>query len=110
MIVHICQADAWDEAQKSGAYRPPSLDTEGFIHASLPEQVLQVANRFYLGKNDLLLLWIDPQRVRPSIRYELADGEQFPHIYGVLNLDAVLAAYAFPPDVDGAFRQLPSYS
>lgn len=110
MIVHICEAEAWNEAQKSGAYSPPSLDTEGFIHTSLPEQVLRVANRFYAGRNGLLLLWIDPQRVHPSIRYELADGDQFPHIYGALNLDAVLAVYAFPLDVDGVFRQLPSHS
>ena len=89
MIVHICDTLAWDEAKRAGEYRPPSLDAEGFIHSSLPEQVLGVANRFYAGQKDLLLLWIDPQRLRASIHYEPADGELFPHIYGPLNLDAV---------------------
>jgi uncharacterized protein (DUF952 family) len=107
MIVHICPSAAWEEAQKTGEYRPPSLNVEGFIHASLPEQVLAVANRFYAGRSDLQLLWIDPQRVHPSIRYEPADGEMFPHIYGALNLDAVRVVCAFPHDIDGLFRQLP---
>lgn len=108
MILHICDSVAWDEAQKTGEYHPPSLDVEGFIHASLPDQVLWVANRFYAGRNDLLLLWIDPQRVRPSIRYEPAEGTLFPHIYGSLNLDAVQAVRPFLPDADGVFRQPPA--
>jgi uncharacterized protein (DUF952 family) len=108
MILHICDPVAWAEAQKTGEYRPPSLDLEGFIHASLPEQVLWVANHFYAGRKDLLLLWIDPQRVRPSIRYEPAEGTLFPHIYGGLNIDAVQAVCPFLPDDDGVFCQLPA--
>jgi uncharacterized protein (DUF952 family) len=107
MIVHICEKIAWKEAQIAGEYRPLSLVVEGFIHASLPEQVLRVANRFYPGQRDLLLLWIDPKIVRPQIRYELSDGELFPHVYGPLNLDAVTVVRAFPPDEDGIFRCLP---
>lgn len=108
MIVHICEWAAWEEAQRAREYRPASLGAEGFIHASEPGQVLGVANRFYAGKTDLLLLWIDPQRLRPELRYEQADGDLFPHIYGSLNLDAVVAIYPFPPDADGIFRQLPA--
>jgi len=107
MIIHICERAAWDEAQKMGEYRPESLTVEGFIHASQPGQVLGVANRFYLNRQDLLLLWIDPQRVDPEIRYEPAEGDLFPHIYGALNLEAVVAVVSFPPDADGVFRQLP---
>jgi len=90
-----------------GEYRPASLAVEGFIHASLSGQVLGVANRFYPSRQDLLLLWIDPQRLRPELRYEPADGELFPHIYGALNLEAVLAVVSFQPDADGIFRRLP---
>ena len=107
MIVHICERAAWEQAQKTGEYRPASLAEEGFIHASQPGQVLGVANRFYLGRQDLLLLWIDQERVRPDIRYEPADGDLFPHIYGAINLDAVVAIFPFPPDTDGMFRQFP---
>jgi uncharacterized protein (DUF952 family) len=107
MIVHICERAAWEQAKLSGEYRPASLAAEGFIHASQAGQVLGVANRYYAGQRDLLLLWIDPQRLRPELRYEPSDGDLFPHIYGALNLEAVLAVSAFPPDDDGVFRQLP---
>lgn len=107
MIVHICEEAAWQEAQAAGEYHPASLDVEGFIHASLPEQVLRVANRFYAGRKGLLLLWIDPRRVQAPVRYEPADGELFPHIYGALNLEAVVAVRSFLCDPDGVFRDLP---
>ena len=107
MIVHICDVTAWEQAQTTGEYRPAFLAVECFIHASLPSQVLSVANHFYAGRQDLLLLWIDPQRLRSELRYEPADGDLFPHIYGALNLEAVVAVVSFPPDADGIFRLLP---
>lgn len=107
MLVHICSRQEWEQAQTEGEYRPGSLEMEGFIHASRPEQVLGVANRFYRSTNDLLLLIIEPRRLHASVRWESADGDEYPHIYGPLNLDAVVAVLHFSPDEDGVFRQLP---
>ena len=106
-IVHICSLRDWRMAEQEGEYRAPSLESEGFIHCSRPEQVLSVANRFYPGLPDLVLLSINPEKVRPEIRWEAADGAVFPHIYGPLNLDALTAVRDFPPDEDGIFRALP---
>ena len=106
MIVHICPQEAWQAAQDNGEYRAASLASEGFIHASRPEQVLQVANRFYRGTPDLVLLWIDPQRVHAQIRWESVDGDLFPHIYGPLNMEAVTAVTDLLPDEDGQFNRL----
>ena len=50
---------------------------------------LDVANRFYQGISDLVLLWIDPEKLTSEIRWENVDGTLFPHIYGPINLDAV---------------------
>lgn len=86
MIVHIVERRDWEQAKSSGDYRANSLAAEGFIHCSSPDQVLRVANRFYRGVPDLLLLWIDAQRLSAPLRYETGDGEMFPHIYGALNL------------------------
>lgn len=107
MIVHICSRRDWEKAQAGGEYRPASLETEGFIHASRPEQVLGVANRFYRGATDLLLLVLDPPSLHAKIRWETADGDVYPHIYGPLNLDAVTAVLSFSPGEDGEFRNLP---
>ena len=106
MIVHICEREAWEAAQESREYRPASLEAPGFIHCSRPEQVLDVANRFYRDAPELLLLWIDPQKVKAEIRWEAADGDTFPHIYGPLDIEAVTVVTALIPDEDGAYTTL----
>ena len=106
MIVHIVERRVWEQARLAGEYRVASLETEGFIHTSRPEQVLPVANRFYRGTPDLLLLWIDPQRLLAPLCYEASDGEVYPHIYGPLNLESVLRVSALAPDADGVYRFL----
>jgi uncharacterized protein (DUF952 family) len=106
-ILHICTRQDWEKAQVAGEYRPASLETEGFIHASRPEQILGVANRFYRGTNDLLLLVLDVRHLYAEIRWETADGEVFPHVYGPLNLEAIVAVVPLQSGEDGEFHQLP---
>ena len=105
-IVHLTTRQAWDTAQEIGGYYASSLDTEGFIHCSRPGQVLAVANRFYRDLPDPVLLWIDAGLVTAEIRWEAADGEIFPHIYGAINLDAVMQVRDLTPDPDGIFRMI----
>lgn len=103
-ILHITQNQQWQEAKNLGSYRADSLDTEGFIHCSKSTQIVKVANRFFLNQKDLVLLFIDSDRVQAEIRYEEAEiGELFPHIYGELNVDAVYKAIDFEPGEDGFF-------
>jgi len=104
-IFHIAEASGWAEAQANGLYRRSTLgrtvDEEGFIHCSYWSQVEPVANAYYAGKRDLLLLVIDPARVAPEIRKEAVGLELFPHIYGPLNLDAVTEVRPFVTREDG---------
>ncbi|RMF48048.1 MAG: DUF952 domain-containing protein, partial [Anaerolineae bacterium] len=100
-VVHICTQQAWQAAQAEGTYRPESLTTEGFIHLSRPEQALGTANRFFAGQRDLVLLWIPVEKLTAPLKWEAADGDVFPHLYGALPVAAVAAVTAFPPDADG---------
>lgn len=106
MILHITRRSDWEAAQAMGDYRLDSLDTEGFIHCSTPEQVLGPANELYRGQPELVLLVIDPSRLEARLVYEdlYASGIAFPHIYGPLNLDAVVKVVPFPPGSDGSFE------
>ena len=111
-ILHITSRAEWQQAQREGAYRAPSLDQVGYIHFSKPEQVLGVANAFYRAQPDLVLLVIDPARLAAELRYEPPDempdsSQRFPHLYGALNLDAVVSVLDFPPDNDGSWSALP---
>lgn len=104
MIYHITTPDAWAQAQSDGAYRAPSLATEGFIHASMLRQITATANKHYARRTGLLLLCIDESRLTAELRYEdLNAGDLFPHVYGPVNLDAVLKVIHYEPNVDGIF-------
>lgn len=106
-ILHLCTRADWEVAQKAGEYRAASLDGEGFIHCSRPDQILKVVNTFYQQIPNLVLLWLEPEKIAAEIRWEVADGDEFPHIYGPLNLDAVACVCDFLPDADGVYRTLP---
>jgi uncharacterized protein (DUF952 family) len=107
-ILHITTQPEWNRALSAGTYRGDTLDTEGFIHCSTPTQVAEVANRRFAGRSDLLLLYIDPRLVGPEIRYEMAEnGQNYPHIYGPLNVDAVMQTIPMLPDQQGRFVQPP---
>ena len=106
LILHITDAATWREAQAAGAYSADSLATEGFIHCSTPAQIVRTANKFYTGRSNLVLLCIDEHKVTSDIRYEdLNAGDLFPHIYGVLNPDAVVKVIPYAAGEDGKFAR-----
>jgi uncharacterized protein (DUF952 family) len=110
-LVHICSADDWRRAQTRGEHRPDSLDANGFVHLSTPEQVHLPANRLYAGRTDLVLLRIDPARLSSPVRWEPGDATDpdamvFPHLYGSLPAAAVINVTPYLADESGRFRPL----
>ena len=91
MIYHVITAINWQKAIEQGFYEAESLSEEGFIHSSKAEQVQGVLQRYYVGQTNLLLLHIDEAKLTSPLKFELAPSvnEEFPHIYGPLNIDAV---------------------
>lgn len=113
-IYHIAFKADWERAKRAGEYTMSTIGKTladvGFIHASGPAQLAGVANTFYKGvTEDLLVLVIDTRRVRARIRYEDVPGAAapFPHIYGPLNADAVIAARPLLAGPDGEFTFAP---
>lgn len=106
-LFHICQPGDWQRTQADGTYAAESLKLEGFIHCSRADQVLLVANQFYRDIQPLVLLCIDPAKVKSAIKWEFVDGGIFPHIYGQINIEAIAAVIELTPDPDGFFRTLP---
>jgi uncharacterized protein (DUF952 family) len=114
VIYHIATRGDWERARRAGEYTTSTigrtLAEEGFIHASTEGQVNDVANRYYRGiQDELLVLVIDTERVRAQIRYEDVPGAgaPYPHIYGPLNTDAVIATRPMPAGPDGTFTATP---
>ncbi|VFA98582.1 DUF952 domain-containing protein [Nocardia cyriacigeorgica] len=110
-LVHLCTATEWRDAETTGERRPPSLDREGFVHLSTPQQVHLPANRLFAGRHDLVLLRLDPARLGSPVRWEQGvpsdDPEMlFPHLYGPLPAAAVIAVEDYRPGADGMFARL----
>ena len=105
MIFHITSAATWDAARASGGYTADSLATEGFIHCSEADQYCWVANQRFRGRQDLVLLHIDETRLQAPVQRENLEGGErlFPHVYGTLNLDAVVQVTPFKPAATGDF-------
>jgi uncharacterized protein (DUF952 family) len=99
-------------------YRAPSLDSEGFIHCSTVDQLVETANRFFANRTDLVVLCIDEARIGQRVAYEAPvpppgtidaeaepDGESllFPHVYGPIPVEAVVGVVDLVAEADGTF-------
>ena len=104
MIFHITDHARWQrslaEGQHTGSTLGVELADEGYIHCSTEAQVEGVLERFYSGVPDLVLLHIDEGLLSAPLVYEqLGDApEPFPHVYGPINLDAVVLVRDLPTD------------
>ena len=112
MILHLIPASTWEALGDADLYGPDSLEAEGFIHCSGDDDVmLDVANWGYRDVGDVLVLSIDEHDVDAEVRWEPPsplpddwDGVlMFPHIYGPLNLDAVVGIRRLVRDAAGLF-------
>jgi len=112
MIFHIARKSEWDAAGATGVYAPGSFEAEGFIHCSAAAQVVATADRLFRGEADLVLLAIDEGRLEAELKYEAGvpdrTTELFPHVYGRLNVDAVVRVEKLACDDDGAFAVGPA--
>lgn len=91
VIYHLTTVQEWEDAQDIGCYEPSSYKHDGYIHCATEEQVESVLQRRFKEHENLVKLVIDPARVREKIQYDYNEElqQEFPHIYGCLNLEAV---------------------
>jgi uncharacterized protein (DUF952 family) len=111
VLVHMCATGGWSNAQKRGLIHPDPSGGVDFIHLSTIEQVHLPANRLYRGRDDLLLLYIDPALLDAPVRWEPGvptdpQSMLFPHLYGPLPVSAVIRVTAYRPGPDGEFAPL----
>jgi uncharacterized protein (DUF952 family) len=114
LILHLAFVEEWEAARRAGSYRistrGKSLDDGAtFIHCSRPEQVAMVANSFYADVTEpLCLLVIDTSLLVSALCDEDLDaiGISFPHLYGPLNLDAVVEVRPYERAADGRWPEV----
>jgi uncharacterized protein (DUF952 family) len=103
-IYHVVPAERWSQTAENSNYEPDSLFIEGFIHFSFFDQVDGVIKRYYRILDDLLVLKVELSKIQSEIKIEKVPGNgSFPHLYGMLNLDAVVGVYKIECDQNGNY-------
>ena len=104
-LLHVTTRAEAEAAAAAGRYLPRAFAAEGFVHASWPHQVVRVANLRFAGQTDLVLLEIDPARLAARVVEENLEGgeELFPHVYGPIPWESVVAVHPFPWDAARGF-------
>lgn len=91
-IIHLTICDYWNTQKENEFYFPENFESEGFIHASTHDQVNASANRYYKNETILCALFIDCTKLKSELKFEFSTSvnDDFPHIYGGINKDAIL--------------------
>jgi uncharacterized protein (DUF952 family) len=102
-IYKICTVSEWHGAEQAGAYRGSAVDRkDGFIHFSTAEQVPKTASKWFAGQRDLVLVAVDGDALGARLKWEPSrGGALFPHLYGDVELSAVLRVDPLPLDAHG---------
>jgi uncharacterized protein (DUF952 family) len=103
MIYHMCRADEWAEAIKTGTYRGSSQDlADGFIHFSTAAQIVESARKHRAGQDGLLLVAVESERLGARLKWEKSrGGDLFPHLYGPLDPAESASVQPLPLSPDG---------
>ncbi len=106
MIIHCMTEELWNKRKDEKEWGDEEIEVEGFIHCSTVEYFWRVAESHFNNLiRPLVLLCIDESKLKSEVRYEDGDncGRYYPHIYGLVNNDAVIKVLPFLKDKDGNY-------
>jgi uncharacterized protein (DUF952 family) len=106
LTYHGTPKDHFGGLDDGDPYIPPEFEREGFIHCTDGREAVSIVLTTYYkdSTGPWLVLYVDLDRVTAPVKYE-DPAEVFPHIYGPLNRDAILAAREIRRAADGTFLQ-----
>lgn len=107
MIIYIATWEEWSKIQKRDEFISESYHNEGFIHCSYPHQTIWVLNKHFRTEEKVILLCIDPNLLESELISEDLNGygEEFPHIYGKINTEAIVKTIDIHRSADGLFYE-----
>ena len=107
MIIYTATCEEWDKIKGQTEFKSDDFYREGFIHCSYPQQTVWVLNKHFRNQEKVILLCIDPSRIKSKwVSEDLKEnGEEFPHVYGDINVDAIIEVIHIQPSKDGLFYE-----
>ncbi|WP_082545370.1 MULTISPECIES: DUF952 domain-containing protein [unclassified Sphingomonas] len=102
----VLLADEMVQLETDGSFAGAPIDlADGYIHMSTAAQLGETIARHFAGKDDLSVVAVDLSVLGDALRWEPSrGGELFPHLYGALTLDSVLAYGPLDHEPDGSIR------
>lgn len=93
-------------ALEADAFAGAPVDlADGYIHLSTAEQLTETVDKHFAGQSDLWVAAIDLDALGGAVKWEESRGGQlFPHIYGRMPLEVVVAYSPLQRDDDGAVK------
>ena len=89
IIYHVVTSKYWAKLSKKTAYTAPTFAEERFIHCCTEAQINYVLTTYFKNAGQVLLLKIDTSLLLAELKFEAANGQVFPHIYGAINKNAI---------------------
>ena len=108
-IYHIFEPSTnWSISQLGEEYAPEGWEKEGFIHASTRNQILPTLNRWFEGKDEVKVMELSIAKIKGEVKFEdlYNHGQEFPHIYGRINTNAIESILDFKRNAEGYFEQV----
>ncbi len=91
-------------ALRGGVFAGAPVDVaDGYIHLSAAAQVTETVAKHFAGQSGLVVAAVDLAALGAAVRWEVSrSGELFPHLYGRLTMDAVIAHCPLGWEADGS--------
>lgn len=95
IVIHLMRRMDWEKIRGDQKLFSESVIQNGFVHCCFPEQVHGVIKQWFAGLKGVIAVEIDSNLlISPLVLENLEGGsELFPHIYGLVNKDAVVRWY-----------------
>ena len=102
----VLTADQMAALQRDGTFAGAPVDlADGFIHLSTEAQLTETVDKHFAAQSDLHIAAVDLGSFGASLKWEEArGGALFPHLYGPLLLETVIAYGPLQRDADGKVR------
>ena len=101
-VFKIIEEDEWKKAQKLGVYKGSSKDVEdGYIHFSEEQQIHETLKKFFVNKENLILLKVHTLNLDHLLWEQASNGDMYPHLYSPLDTSTVVDEYELVLNEDG---------
>ena len=90
LLFTIVDDENWKEITSEGVFAPTSLEELGYIKCIGENNLEQYVNLERFKGKQLILVVIDPLRVKDSIKTAKEDDFKIIQLYGTLTMDAII--------------------